>query len=90
MAAEEERLEAAARNSAGESKKTSETAQGTWLGGAQRGSLWLCYAEPLAEKRKCEISGKWHRIKPIPREKNSWGSWERRKKRVHRSRVRFR
>ena len=27
-----------------ESKKTSETAQGTWLGGTQRGSLWLCYA----------------------------------------------
>ena len=30
------------------SKRTSETPQGTWLGGAQKGSLWLCYAGPLA------------------------------------------
>ena len=29
-----------------------ETPQGTWLGGAQRGSLWLFYAGPLAEKQK--------------------------------------
>ena len=31
------------------------------------------YAGPLAEKRKSEISGKRHRPKPIPWEKNSWG-----------------
>ena len=36
-----------------------------WLGRAQRGSLWLCYAGPLAEKQKSEISGKRHRLKPI-------------------------
>ena len=46
---EEERLEAAARKSTRErereeSKRKSETPQGTWLDGAQRGSLWLCYA----------------------------------------------
>ena len=29
-----------------------------WLDGAQRGSLWLYYAEPLAEKQKSGISGK--------------------------------
>ena len=58
-----------------ESKKTSETPQGTSLGGAQRGSL--CYAEPLTERRKSEISGKrprGPRPKPIPWEKNSWES----------------
>ena len=54
-----------------DSKRTSETLQGTWYGGAQRGSLWLFYAEPLAEKRKSEISSKRHRPKPIPWEKNS-------------------
>ena len=27
-----------------DSKRTSETPQGTWHGGAQRGSLWFCYA----------------------------------------------
>ena len=76
MAVDKERLEAATRNSAGEkeSKRTSETLQGTWLGGAQRGSLWLCYAGRLAEKRKSEISCRRHRMKPIPWEKNSWGS----------------
>ena len=57
-----------------ESKRTSETPQGTWFGGAQRGSLWLCYAGPLAEKRKSWISGKRHKPKPITWEKNSWGS----------------
>ena len=36
----------------------SETSRGTWHCGAQRGSLWLCYAGPLAEKRKSGISGK--------------------------------
>ena len=72
---EEERLEAAARNSAGEeSRRTSETPQGTWLGGAQRGSLWLCYAGPLTEEWKSGISGSRHRLKPIPWEKNSLGS----------------
>ena len=41
----------------------SKTPQGTWLSGAQRGSLWLCRAEPLAEKRKSEISDKRHMLK---------------------------
>ena len=43
MAVNEERLEAAQEFQPGrkESKRTSETPQGTWLGGAQRGSLWL-------------------------------------------------
>ena len=35
----------------------------------------------LAEKRKSEISGKWHRLKWNPCEKNSWESQERRKTR---------
>ena len=52
----------------------SETPQGTWLGEAQKGSLWVCYPGPLAEKRKSEISGKWHRTKLIPWEKSSWGN----------------
>ena len=56
-----------------ESKRTSEALPSTWLGGAQRGSLWLCCAEPLAEKRKREISGKRHRPKPIPWEKEQLG-----------------
>ena len=33
-----------------ESRRMSETPQGMWLGGAQKDSLWLCYAGPLAEK----------------------------------------
>ena len=72
----EERLKAAARNSVGEkeSRKMSETPQGLWLGRAWKGSLWLCYAVPLAEKRKSEISGQQHRPKPISWERNSWGS----------------
>ena len=51
---EEEKSEAAAKNSAGrrESKRTSETPQGTWLGGTRKGSLWLCYAGPLAKRQK--------------------------------------
>ena len=62
MAVNEERLEAAAKNSAGrqrrrESRKTSETPQGTWLGGARKGSLWLCYAEYLAERQKSGMLG---------------------------------
>ena len=65
---DEERLDPDARNSAGEKgeKRMSETPPGTLLGGAQRGSLWLCYAGPLAEKRKGGISGKRYRPKPIP------------------------
>ena len=35
-----------------ESKRTSETPQSTWLGGAQGGSLWLCYAEPWLRNGK--------------------------------------
>ena len=54
-----------------ESRRTSETPQDTRLGGAQRGSLWLCYARPLAEKQKSEISGKRHRPKPTPWEKSN-------------------
>ena len=49
MAVDEERLEAAARNSA----RVDST--GTWLGGAQKDNLWKW---PLAEKRKSGISGK--------------------------------
>ena len=64
-----------------ESKRTSETPSGTWLGGAQRGSLWLCYAESLAEKRKSGVSDKRHRPKPIPWERNSLGNQERKKTR---------
>ena len=52
----------------------SKTPQGTWLDGAQRGSLWLCYAGPLAEKQKSEISGNRRRPKPTPWERNSWES----------------
>ena len=63
-----------------ESRTTSAVPSGTWHGGAQRCSLWLCCAESLAEKRKSEISGKRHRPKPIPWERNSWGSLERKKK----------
>ena len=76
VAVEGERLEAAARSSLGrkESKRTSETPSGTWHGGAQRGSLWFCYAGSLAEKRKSEISSKLRRPKPIPWEKNSLGN----------------
>ena len=37
----------------------------------KRGSLWLCYAGPLDEKRKSEISGRQRRPKPIPWEENS-------------------
>ena len=54
-----------------ESRRTSETLLSTWIGRAQRGSLWLCYAGPLAEKQKSGISGKWHRAKLISWEENS-------------------
>ena len=43
-------------------------------GSADLRELWLCYAGPLAEKRKSEISGRRHRPKPIPWERNSWGN----------------
>ena len=54
-----------------ESRRTSETSPGTWLDGAQKGSLWPCYAGSLSKKRKSEISGKRRRPKPIPWKKNS-------------------
>ena len=53
------------------SKRTSEASPGLWLGGAQRGSLWLCYAGSLAERRKSEITGRRHRPKPTAWEKSS-------------------
>ena len=56
------------------SRRMNKTPLGRWLGGAQRGSLWLCYAGSLAEKLKSEISVRWHRPKPIPRERNSLGN----------------
>ena len=76
MAVDRERLEAAVRNAAGEtgSKRLSETPQGTWLGRARIGNLWLCYAGPLAGRQKSGISGNLRRSKPISRERNSWGS----------------
>ena len=101
MAVDEEKLEAAARNSAGriESKRTSETPQGTWLGGAQRGSLWLCYAGPLAEKQKSEISSNCidrsrfpgrRTVRKVRRGgKRGRRASDRTKERVHRFRVRF-
>ena len=68
-----ERLEAAARNSVGrrESRRASETPSGTWLGAAQKDSLWFCCAGSLVEKWNSEISGKRRRPKPISWEKNS-------------------
>ena len=76
-------------------RRTNETPQGTWLGRARKGSLWLCYTGPLAEKRKSGISGKRRRSKPIPWEKNSWEvrrrkrASDRAKKRVYTFRVIF-
>ena len=70
---DEQRLEVAARNSVGQKgEQKDETPRGTWLSGAQKSTL--CYAGPLAEKRKSEISSNWHRPKPIPWEKNSLGN----------------
>ena len=42
-----------------ESRKRNQIHQGTWLDGARIGSLWLCYAGPLAEKQKvgCKVVG---------------------------------
>ena len=53
MEVEEKSLEAAARNSSGENgeQRTSKTPQETWLGRAQKGSLWLCYAWALIERQ---------------------------------------
>ena len=51
---------------------TSETPQGTWLGGAWKGSLWLCYAGSLAGRQKSGNSGSGQRPKPTPRERKSW------------------
>ena len=45
-----------------------ETPPCTWLGGARAGSLWLCYAGPLAVIQKSGISGSLQRPQPIPRE----------------------
>ena len=63
---DEERFVAAARNSIGEkgSRKRNETPQGTWLSEARIGSLWLCYAKPLAGKQKSGILGSQRRLKP--------------------------
>ena len=70
---DEERFVAAARNVAGEkaNKKMNETPQGTWLGGARKGSLWLCYAGSLAGRQKSGISGSRWRPKPTAWERNS-------------------
>ena len=66
-------MEAAARNSAGEKGEQKDEWDSTehvaWRSSVRH--LWLCYAVPLAEKQKSEISGKRHRPKPIPCEKNS-------------------
>ena len=49
MAVDEERLEAAARNSASEKGEQTDCSAAKARGSAElRGSLWLCYAEPLA------------------------------------------
>ena len=45
-----------------------ETSQGTWLGGARKDSLWLCYARSLAGRQKSVLSGNWRRPKPTPYE----------------------
>ena len=37
------------------SRRASDTPQGTWLGGALKGNLWLCCAGSLAGKQKIEI-----------------------------------
>ena len=47
-----------------EKKKKNKTPQGTWQGKAWTGSLWLCYAKPLAGKQKSTISCSRRRRKP--------------------------
>ena len=69
------------------SKWMNETPQNKWHDGARKGSLWLCYAGPLAGKQKSGIpigplagkqksgiSGNRRRPKPTPWERNSRGS----------------
>ena len=65
VAVDKDRLEAATRNSTKEKGERKD---------AQKGSLWLCYTWPLAERQQRGISGNWQRQKPIPWERNSWGS----------------
>ena len=48
-----------------DSRRTSQTPQGTWLSGARKDSLWLCYAGSLAGRQKRGISSKRQRPKPI-------------------------
>ena len=96
---DQERLVAAARNSAAErgSQRTSETPRETWLGGAWKGSLWLCFAGPLPRRHKSGISGNRQRPKPTPRERNSLGKLgeeekrisDKTKEKVHNIRFRF-
>ena len=73
-----------------ESKRTSETPLGTWVGGAQRGSLWLCYVRALTKKRKSEISSSIDRSR-FPGRRTVWKirkggrrASDRAKKRVYR------
>ena len=85
-------LEATPRNLAAEkgTKRTSETPQGAWLGGARKSSLWLCYAGPLAGRQKSGFSDNRRRPNPTGevRKGGRKGS-DRTKERVHRFRVRF-
>ena len=50
----------------GREKRTNDTPQGPWLCSTRKGSFWLCYAGPLAEKQKSGISDNRRRPKPIP------------------------
>ena len=52
-------------------RKRNETPWDTWLGGARKG---ICYAEPLAGKRKSGILGTRRRPKATLWERNSWES----------------
>ena len=72
VAVNKKRLEAAVGERG--STRTSETPQGTRLGGFQKGSLLLCYAGPLAKIQKSGISSNRRRPKPTPWKRNSWGS----------------
>ena len=56
VAVDEERFVAVARNSAGQrgSRRTNETPHGTWLDGARKSNLWLCYAGSLTGRQKME------------------------------------
>ena len=58
VAKDEERFVAAARSSAERrGAKGQMRARGSWFGGPQTGSLWLCYARPSAGGQKSGISG---------------------------------